>query len=157
MASYATGMMWPSPWEVHTVKKQRFIPMLLALTMLVTALSACTIRIRPLPGFEVVEPTAVLTEFHPVRSSYRVGERFEFVVRATDAGYLTVTEYGPNNRANTIVSRKYIAAGRTIVPERSDRFTFTVAAPYGSYRLVARFTPWDGGPDDVREARYTVY
>lgn len=138
------------------MKSKRFIPMLLAITLLVTALSACTIRIRPLPGFEV-QPTAVLTEFHPVRSSYRVGERFEFVVAATEAGYLTVTEYGPNNRGNTIVSQKYINAGRTVVPESSDRFSLTVAAPTGSYRLVARFTPWSGGPDDVLESRYSVY
>ena len=141
------------------MNKPRKFPILLLSIVVLMSFSACTIHVRPLPGFdfEVSDSTGVLTEFQPSRTAYRIGERFEFVVRATEPGYLTVTEYGPNNRANTIIYRRAISQGRTVIPNNNDQFVLTVAAPVGSYRLVARYTPKHGGPDDVLEARYTVY
>lgn len=139
------------------MNKKRTFPFVLLAIIALVSLSACTIQVRPLPGFEMSESAGVLTEFHPSRTGYRIGERFEFVVRATEPGYLTVTEYGPNNRANTILYRRPIDRGRTVIPNSQDDFVFTITAPAGSYRLVARYTPKYGGPDDVLEARYTVY
>lgn len=138
--------------------KHRRLPLLiLAIIITVAGFSACTIRVQPLPGFEFVDSHPIFAEFHPVRTSYRIGERFELVARTTEPGYLTVIEYGPNNRANTIINQRYISSGRVIIPDSSDRFTLTVAPPVGSYRLVARFSPWSGGHDVVREARFNVY
>lgn len=139
------------------MNQKRFFSLLALTIVALVGLSACTIHVRPLPGFEVVGSSGMLTEFQPSRTAYRIGERFEFVVRATEPGYLTVTEYGPNNRANTIIYRRYISSGRTVIPNHNDQFVLTIAAPVGSYRLVARYTPKNGGSDDVLEARYTVY
>ncbi len=118
------------------------LPFALAAAACGLLLSACTITITPSPGVQITLSDEIV-DFRPtlgVGSTYRVGDRIEFLLNTRRPGYVTLTAIDPDGTVYLLSRNVPVPGGAVILPTREQRVVYNAAPPRGLHRVRASFT-----------------